>query len=61
MPSLAEADTVMASEASSAAAITTKRLIWFSLPSRHRDQAQVPDECVCSLEAKLKAPCDIRA
>jgi hypothetical protein len=34
MPSLAEADTVMASEASSAAAITTKRLIWFSLSPR---------------------------
>jgi hypothetical protein len=30
MPSLAEADTVMASEASSAAVIKTKRLIWFS-------------------------------
>jgi hypothetical protein len=29
MPSLAEADTVMASEASSAAVIKTKRLIWF--------------------------------
>jgi len=29
MPNLAEADTVMASEASSAAVIKTKRLIWF--------------------------------
>jgi hypothetical protein len=29
MPSLAEADAVIASEASSAAAIRTKRLIWF--------------------------------
>jgi hypothetical protein len=61
MPSLAEADTVMASEASSAAAIRTKRLIWFSLPSRNRDQAQVPDERVCSRGPKLNPQCDIRA
>jgi hypothetical protein len=34
MPSLAEADTVIASEASSAAPIRTKRLILFLSPNR---------------------------
>jgi hypothetical protein len=32
-----------------------------SLPSRHRDQAQVPDEWVCSPGPKLNPSCDIRA
>ena len=32
-----------------------------SLPSRHRDQAQVPDARVCSGEPKLNPWCDIRA
>jgi hypothetical protein len=61
MPSLAEAEAVMASEASSAAAIRTKRLIWFFSPSRDRDRAQFPDEWVCSPGPKLNPQCDIRA
>jgi hypothetical protein len=52
MPSLAEAEAVMANEASSAAAIRTKRLIWFS-PSHYRDLTQVPDERICSVVSKL--------
>jgi hypothetical protein len=32
-----------------------------SLPSRNRDQAQVPDERVCSRGPKLNPQCDIRA
>jgi hypothetical protein len=44
MPSLAEADTVIASEASSAAPIRTKRLIRLVSLSHDRDEAQVPDE-----------------
>jgi hypothetical protein len=53
MPSLAEADTVIASEASSAATIRTKRLIRFVSPSRDRDEAQFPDEWICSVVLKL--------
>jgi len=53
MPSLAEADTVIASEASSAATIRTKRLIRFVSPSRDRDEAQFPDEWICSVVVKL--------
>jgi hypothetical protein len=43
MPSLAEADAVIASEASSAATIRTKCLIRFVSPSRDRDEAQDPE------------------
>jgi hypothetical protein len=43
VPSLAEADTVIASEASSAATIRTKRLNPFVSPSRDRNEAQVAD------------------
>jgi hypothetical protein len=43
MPSLAEADAVIASEASSAATIRTKRLIRFFSPSQKRDEAQDPE------------------
>jgi hypothetical protein len=51
----------MASEASSAAAIRTKRLIRFFSPSQDRDQAQFPEDQLCSAALKLNQKWGIRA
>jgi hypothetical protein len=61
MPSLAEADTVIASEASSAAAIRTKRLIWFLSRRVIAIRHKFPTSGFVPAGPKLNPQCDIRA